>query len=92
MGRLGLGARHLVPLLPLVVLSLAALWEETETQVRGVLVLGIAGFLVQLLGSFVDFNDVLLTLFNAGAGDGDSCCGNGIPDHLESAAEPVTAS
>ncbi len=70
-GGWGGGARHLVPLLPLVVLSLAALWEETETQVRGVLVfLGIAGFLVQLLGSFVDFNDVLLTLFNAGAGDG----------------------
>ena len=46
-----------------------ALGRDGDTSAWGI-GFGNRGFLVQLLGSFVDFNDVLLTLFNAGAGDG----------------------
>ncbi len=66
-GGWGYGPRHLVPLLPLAVLPLAAVIDDGSIRHKWMLLfLGMIGFTVQLLGSAIDFNDVILTLMRAG--------------------------
>lgn len=66
-GGWGYGPRHLVPLLPLAVLPLAAVIDDGSMRhIWMLFFLGIFGFAVQLLGSAIDFNDVILTLMRAG--------------------------
>ncbi len=62
-GGWGFGPRHLVPLLPLAVIPLAAVVDGETFRFKVWLgILGLAGCAVQLLGSGIDFNDVILTL------------------------------
>ncbi|MEW6238894.1 MAG: hypothetical protein AB1656_26215 [Candidatus Omnitrophota bacterium] len=66
-GGWGFGPRHLVPLLPLAVLPLAGLVDKDDRPSwRLLMFLGALGFVVQILGSAIDFNDVIMTLMKAG--------------------------
>jgi hypothetical protein len=65
-GGWGFGPRHLVPLLPLLMLPLAVVIDGDWLRYRLPLVLsGIIGFSIQLTGSAVAFTDVIYTLMKA---------------------------
>ena len=71
-GGWGFGPRHLVPLLPLLVIPLAVILESKDAGMIKVLaLLSIAGFGVQWLGSAFDFNDVIMTLQKVGISEPD---------------------
>ncbi|MDX9755081.1 MAG: hypothetical protein RBU29_14040, partial [bacterium] len=66
-GGWGYGPRHLVPLIPLLVLPLSALLDRKDPAIlRSMAMLGLLGLGVQWAGAGLDFNDVLLTLQKAG--------------------------
>lgn len=68
-----LGARHLVPLLPLLVLPLAALWDGGPANTRAIIILlGLIGFTFQLICGAIDFNDVILSLTNNGVSEAET--------------------
>lgn len=57
------GPRHLVPLLPLLALPLAVVVDSDDRSFKILLLgLAVAGFIVQLLGAAIDFNDVIMAL------------------------------
>lgn len=62
-GGWGYGPRHLVPLLPLACVPLAALLDGGGRPVWTAFgALALAGFAVQLVGAAIDFNDVIYNL------------------------------
>ncbi|MFB3788131.1 MAG: hypothetical protein ACE15F_17360 [bacterium] len=61
------GPRHLVPLLPLAVIPLAAAVDSDSREFKLLLViLAAAGLFIQFLGGYTDFNNIILTLMNQG--------------------------
>ncbi|HPP01912.1 MAG TPA: hypothetical protein PLX83_15125 [bacterium] len=61
------GPRHLVPLLPLAVIPLAAVVDGGSRELKLLLViLAAAGWFIQFLGGYTDFNNIILTLMNQG--------------------------
>ncbi len=62
-GGWGWGPRHLVPLLPLLILPLAVVVDSGNPSYRTLLaILALAGIGAQCLGAAVDFNDVIMAL------------------------------
>jgi len=61
------GPRHLVPLLPLAVIPLAAVVDGETREFKLLLgILAVAGLFIQFLGGYTDFNNLILTLMNQG--------------------------
>ncbi len=69
-GGWGWGPRHLVPLIPILVLPLAA-WidEKGRTGYLTLILLGLLGFIIQMIGSAIDFNDVIMVLMKNGVSE-----------------------
>ncbi|MGC9329963.1 MAG: hypothetical protein ACP5I1_20170, partial [Candidatus Hinthialibacter sp.] len=65
-GGWGWGPRHLTPLLPLLVLPLAPVFDQ-ENKSYKILLAGLAflGVFVQFLGAVIDFNDVIMVLMRS---------------------------
>jgi hypothetical protein len=54
------GPRFMVPMLPFLILPLGSLWQLGSRARLAVVALALAGFLIQLGGVLVDFNDYML--------------------------------
>ncbi|MBN2328692.1 MAG: hypothetical protein JXR73_16240 [Candidatus Omnitrophica bacterium] len=62
-GGWGWGPRHLTPLLPLLVLPIAPVFDQENRSYKILLGgLALAGLFVQFLGAVIDFNDVIMIL------------------------------
>lgn len=70
-GGWGYGPRHLVPLVPLMMLPLAEVMARAKrSHWWSLAILAVVGALVQWGGTIIDFNDVILMLVRSGASVG----------------------
>lgn len=66
-GGWGYGARHFMPLVPLLMIPLAECFSsENKRLLMPLLILCFAGFVVQFVGAAIAFHDVINTLMQAG--------------------------
>lgn len=66
-GGWGYGARHFVPIIPLMILPLAECFsDENKRLILPLILLAVMGLVVQFAGAAIAFHDVINTLMNAG--------------------------